>query len=113
MRVPEQEKEVQTKKATPKKKNKKAKKKNPSSEEENTAEDDEEEAADYVVEAVMDKKEVFKVFLQFVYHDLFQEPGKRGRPGKTLYLVKWAGWDRPEDLTWEPLEHLKDPDGVL
>ena len=30
---------------------------------------------------------------------------------QTLYLVKWLGWDREEDLTWEPLEHLQDPDG--
>ena len=31
---------------------------------------------------------------------------------QTLYLVKWLGWDREEDLTWEPLEHLQDPDGT-
>lgn len=22
------------------------------------------------------------------------------------YLVKWLNWDRPQDLTWEPLENL-------
>ena len=59
-------------------------------------ESDEEEANDYVVESVLDKK---------------VEVGKGVKPDKTVYLVKWAGWERKEDQTWEPLEHLQDPDG--
>merc|ERR1712107_726922 len=81
------------KKDTPKKKGKKKAKKKSESEEE----EEEDEGADYVVEAVLERKVV---------------TGKRGKSHKTLYLVKWLGWDREEDLTWEPLEHLKDPDGT-
>merc|ERR1712107_18786 len=81
------------KKDTPKKKGKKKAKKKSESEEE----EEEDEGADYVVEAVLERKVV---------------TGKRGKSHKTLYLVKWLGWDREEDLTWEPLEHLQDPDGT-
>merc|ERR1712129_312797 len=70
-------------------------KKASSSDEEDEAE--EEEAVDYVVETVLDTK---------------VEKGKGNKPDKTLYLVKWLGWGREEDLTWEPLEHLQDPDGT-
>merc|ERR1712130_516970 len=77
---------------TPKKKGKKKGKKKSESEEE-----EEEDGADYVVEAVLERKVV---------------TGKRGKSHKTLYLVKWLGWDREEGLTWEPLEHLQDPDGT-
>merc|ERR1712129_47575 len=70
-------------------------KKASSSDEEDEAE--EEEAVDYVVETVLDTK---------------VEKGKGNKPDKTLYLVKWLGWDREEDLTWEPLEYLQDPDGT-
>ena len=95
MGVPEIETEEQKKKKfTPKKKQKKGKKKKKESSDED--DDAEEEADDYVVESVLDKK---------------VEVGKGGKPDKTLYLVKWAGWDRKEDQTWEPLEHLQDPDG--
>ena len=95
MGVPEIETEEQKKKKfTPKKKQKKGKKKKKESSDED--DDAEEEADDYVVESVLDKK---------------VEVGKSGKPDKTLYLVKWAGWDRKEDQTWEPLEHLQDPDG--
>jgi len=96
MEVPEIETEIPKKKVTPKKKGKKkGKKKASSSDEEDEAE--EEEAVDYVVETVLDTK---------------VEKGKGNKPDKTLYLVKWLGWDREEDLTWEPLEHLQDPDGT-
>ena len=30
---------------------------------------------------------------------------KRVRKGKIEYLVKWKGWDNPDDNTWEPV-HL-------
>jgi hypothetical protein len=23
------------------------------------------------------------------------------------YLVKWKGWENPDDNTWEPVEHLE------
>merc|ERR1719266_2124049 len=93
MGVPEIEKKEDKKKDTPKKKGKKKAKKKSESEEE----EEEDEGADYVVEAVLERKVV---------------TGKRGKSHKTLYLVKWLGWDREEDLTWEPLEHLQDPDGT-
>merc|ERR1712110_812617 len=93
MGVPEIEKKEEKKKETPKKKGKKKGKKKTESEEE----EEEDEGADYVVEAVLERKVV---------------TGKRGKSHKTLYLVKWLGWDREEDLTWEPLEHLQDPDGT-
>merc|ERR1712181_123317 len=93
MAVPEIEKKEEKKKETPKKKGKKKGKKKSESEEE----EEEDEGADYVVEAVLERKVV---------------TGKRGKSHKTLYLVKWLGWDREEDLTWEPLEHLQDPDGT-
>merc|ERR1719500_2555202 len=93
MGVPEIEKKEEKKKETPKKKGKKKEKKKTESEEE----EDEDEGADYVVESVLERKVV---------------TGKRGKSHKTLYLVKWLGWDREEDLTWEPLEHLQDPDGT-
>ena len=32
--------------------------------------------------------------------------GKRTRKGKLEYLVKWKGWDNPDDNTWEPIAHL-------
>merc|ERR1712130_488557 len=93
MGVPEIEKKEEKKKEAPKKKGKKKGKKKTESEEE----EEEDEGADYVVEAVLERKVV---------------TGKRGKSHKTLYLVKWLGWDREEDLTWEPLEHLQDPDGT-
>merc|ERR1719341_3223633 len=93
MGVPEIEKKEEKKKETPKKKGKKKGKKKSESEEE----EEEDEGADYVVESVLERKVV---------------TGKRGKSHKTLYLVKWLGWDREEDLTWEPLEHLQDPDGT-
>merc|ERR1711981_422545 len=85
MGVPEIEKKEEKKKETPKKKGKKKGKKKTESEEE----EEEDEGADYVVESVLERKVV---------------TGKRGKSHKTLYLVKWLGWDREEDLTWEPLE---------
>jgi len=40
----------------------------------------------YDVEKILDKKKVNGVW---------------------KYLIKWEGWENPEDLTWEPLEHLE------
>jgi chromobox protein 1 len=40
---------------------------------------------EYDVEKILDKKKV---------------------GGQWKYLIKWEGWNNPEDLTWEPLEHL-------
>merc|ERR1719273_1565439 len=97
MGVPEIETEVPKKKVTPKKKGKKKGKKKASSSEDEEEDEEEEEAVDYVVETILDTK---------------VEKGKGNKPDKTLYLVKWLGWDREEDLTWEPLEHLQDPDGT-
>ena len=31
---------------------------------------------------------------------------KRLRKGKPEYLVKWKGWEDPDDNTWEPVAHL-------
>jgi hypothetical protein len=28
--------------------------------------------------------------------------------GHVFYLVKWAGWNDPRDMTWEPDENIKD-----
>ena len=39
------------------------------------------------------------------YRVVFQ----RGKP-VDQWLVKWRGWERPEDMTWEPLDHFDDPD---
>ena len=36
--------------------------------------------------------------------------GKRKRRGRTEYLVKWKGWDSPEDNSWEPLKNLECQD---
>ena len=38
--------------------------------------------------------------------------GKRRRKGEVQYLVKWKGWDRPEDNSWEPLINLDCKDLV-
>ena len=32
---------------------------------------------------------------------------KRMRKGKIEYLVKWKGWENPEDNTWEPIANLE------
>ena len=32
--------------------------------------------------------------------------GKRKKKGKIQYLVKWKGWDRPEDNSWKYLKDL-------
>ena len=130
MGVPEIEKKEDKKKDTPKKKGKKKAKKKSESEEE----EEEDEGADYVVEAVLERKVVtgkrgkshkvgkqlrvtnVKIFWWKLGH-IFVYPfnGSTLKRNQillqTLYLVKWLGWDREEDLTWEPLEHLQDPDG--
>jgi hypothetical protein len=28
--------------------------------------------------------------------------------GYLFYLVKWAGWDDPEDMTWEPEQNIRE-----
>ncbi|OHT00112.1 hypothetical protein TRFO_08092 [Tritrichomonas foetus] len=33
--------------------------------------------------------------------------------GEMQYLVKWAGYDDPKDLTWEPIEHLQNCNQAL
>jgi hypothetical protein len=33
---------------------------------------------------------------------------QRGKP-VDQFLTKWFGWERNEDLTWEPLSHFEDP----
>lgn len=33
--------------------------------------------------------------------------------GKAQYLVKWLNWDRPQDLTWEPLENLANVQDLI
>ena len=55
--------------------------------EDENEENDEDEEEVYEVEKVVDK----------------QGTGKN-----LLYLVKWKGWELPEDQTWEPLANLKN-----
>ena len=50
-------------------------------------EEEEEEESEYAVECVLEQR-------------------KRGQ--KTEYLVKWQGYDRVEDITWEPAASLND-----
>lgn len=38
---------------------------------------------------------------------------KRTRKGKTEYLVKWKGWDNPDDNTWEPVENLESSEELI
>ena len=38
--------------------------------------------------------------------------GKRREKGEVQYLVKWKGWNRPQDNTWEPLRNLDCKDLV-
>lgn len=40
-------------------------------------------------------------------HEAEQLLRKRTRNGVTEYLVKWYGFDRPQDNTWEPLANLE------
>ena len=49
-----------------------------------------EDETEYQVEKLLGKRRVFK-------------------DGKTIdeYLVKWLGWERKEDRTWEPYDNLK------
>ncbi len=28
---------------------------------------------------------------------------KKTEEGEVYYLIKWLGYDKPEDMTWEPL----------
>ena len=53
-------------------------------------EDDEEE--EYEVESIIDKKVV---------------------RGKTKYLVKWKGYEKDEDRTWEPKENLEGSEDLI
>ena len=39
--------------------------------------------------------------------------GKRRKKGEVQYLVKWKGWDRPQDNTWERLENLSGCKNLL
>ena len=32
---------------------------------------------------------------------------KRTRKGVVEYLVKWTGWENPDDNTWEPIDNLE------
>ena len=34
--------------------------------------------------------------------------GDKEKDGIKYYHVKWIGYDDPDDLTWEPIEHLKN-----
>lgn len=29
--------------------------------------------------------------------------------GKTVYRVKWLGWEKEGDMTWEPIDNLYVP----
>ena len=40
-------------------------------------------------------------------YEVEQIVNKRLRKGKAEYLVKWKGWDDPDDNTWEPVAHLE------
>jgi len=39
-------------------------------------------------------------------HEVEKVIGKRFRRGKLEYLIKWAGYDNPDDNTWEPVENV-------
>jgi len=54
----------------------------PEKEKKSEANDDEQEEDEYEVEKIIDVR--------------------TGKRGKKEYLVKWKGWDREEDQTWEP-----------
>lgn len=56
-------------------------------------EETESEEEEYVVEKILDHKIL--------------------RNGKYEYLVKWEGWDKEEDLTWEPESNLKTCPALL
>jgi len=75
---------------TPKSNAKKAAPKSPKPKEEDPEESEEDE--EYEVESIVEKKVV---------------------RGKTKYLVKWKGYDKDEDRTWEPKENLAGSEELI
>jgi hypothetical protein len=46
---------------------------------------------------------------QYLIEEILDERKTKNGP---LYTVKWIGWDRPEDITEEPLENVKDTEAL-
>ena len=54
----------------------------------------------YVVEGIVAKVKSFII-------------QRRTSAGKLEYKVKWKGYNRPEDMTWEPTENLQDLSQII
>ena len=44
------------------------------------------------------------------YYEVESILGKRKKKGKLQYLVKWKGWDRPQDNSWRSLKDMQCQD---
>ena len=61
------------------------------------------EAEEYEVETIVSKRLRKGRFRGF---ELVRPPSTRISSGKAEYLVKWKGWEDPDDNTWEPIGNL-------
>ena len=62
------------------------------------------EAEEYEVETIVSKRLRKGRFRGF---ELVCLPSTRISSGKAEYLVKWKGWEDPDDNTWEPIGNLE------
>uniref|UniRef100_A0A914CPY3 Chromo domain-containing protein n=1 Tax=Acrobeloides nanus TaxID=290746 RepID=A0A914CPY3_9BILA len=63
---------------------------------------------EYSVETILDHKR----YKELIAKGLRQE-GLEYKPNQRLFLIKWEGWDDPNDLTWEPRENINHLDLFL